>query len=707
MNLDVLPRSTRWGIVLGLTALYWILAWALVPTLGIGILALSVLPVAAAGWFFGPLGGWVSALAGIGLSALFIQLTQGSPWTSVVIQGFLAGCAALLVVGVLAGRLKQSYEAGRQDTLQLRDGLHERELNRRLRESIALAEIARALSETERVGLSTVLQLIIDSARELIPETEQAVIHLLDEERQVLHPRAVSGYEDAAAGQFNFRPREGVAGQVIYSGETIRIDDVHADPRFLVLDNPPTFRSLIVAPVQSGARKLGTISVQSSHVRAFSEDDGRLLSSLGVQAAIAIENVRLLESTQQALKETNALYRINQELIATLDPQELMQDVVELLGQSFGYSYVQIFVVDPFSGDFVMRAGSGEIGRQLYAQGYRLRAGEGIVGYTAETGDPFFTNNADEMVSFVRNPLLPEVKSQLAVPVKIEGRILGLLDVQQTPPGQLTQRDLQLVSAVADQLALALQKVNLYAELQTSLQTEKTMRGQLLLADRLSTMGRLLASVSHELNNPLQAIQNALFLLREEQGLSEQGRQDLDIVLSESERMAALIARLRATYRPAQVEDFQLIQVNEIIEDVYALIATHLRHNQISFEFHPDPSLPRIPGLPDQIRQVVLNLLMNAVEAMTEGGRLSVSTHFLAEEQEVLLLVADTGPGIDPAILLSIFDAFVTNKDYGTGLGLTITYDIINKHRGRIQAGNNPNGGAIFSIWLPAGEEQP
>lgn len=598
----------------------------------------------------------------------------------------------------------RAEQAGRQISILLWNAQQDRELNYRLRESTAMAEIAQALGETERVGLGTVLQLIIDSARELIPEAERAVIHLLDDENERLLPKAVSGYEESVGARFKFRPKVGVAGRVIVSGKAINIADVLTDPRFLQDTTPSAFRSLLVAPVQSGLKTLGTISVQSSQVKAFTEDDSRLLSSLGIQAAIAIENVHLLESTQQSLKETNALYRINQELIATLDPQELMQDVVELLQENFGYSYVQIYVVDPQNGDFAMQAGSGQLGRQLKAQQHRLHPGEGIVGYTAETGASFFTNDVDEVVSFVRNPLLPEVKSQLAVPVKIDGHILGLLDIQQLPPIQLTQRDLNLVSAVADQLALALQKANLYADLQTSLQTEKAMRNQLLLNDRLAAMGRLLASVSHELNNPLQAIQNALFLLREEQGLSTQGRQDLDIVLSESERMAALIARLRATYRPARLEDFQPVQINDVIEDVYALIATHLRHNEITFEFHPDPEVPVIPALSDQLRQVVLNLLMNAVEAMPEGGRLTVTTLYLAEDDEVLLQVSDIGMGIDPGILSNIFDAFVTNKDHGTGLGLTITYDIINKHHGRIQADNNSDCGATFSVWLPARE---
>jgi signal transduction histidine kinase len=597
--------------------------------------------------------------------------------------------------------IERAEQGGQQIALAMWTVQQEADIQKRLRESDALARISRALSETEHVGLSTVLQLIVSSAKELIPATEQAVIHLLDEEQQILTAEAVVGYADNVTNWklIKIRPNEGVAGLVIVSGETINIADIRTDPRFLTVGTPPSYRSLMVAPVQSGERKLGTISVQSSLISAFTQDEKRLLSALGIQATIAIENAHLLESTQQALKESNALYRINQGLIASLEAQELFQDVVELLQKNFGYYCVQIFVADPETGDFVMRAASGEIGRQLKEQGHRLRAGEGIVGYTAETGAPFFTNNVDELVSFVRNPLLPDTKSELAVPVKIEERIVGLLDIQQVPPAHLTQRDIQLVSAVADQLAIALQKAELYTDLQASLQVEKAIRNQMIQSERLSVMGRLLASVSHELNNPLQAIQNALFLLRDEKGISGQGKQDLEIVLSEAERMSELIGRLRATYRAAQMEDFHQAQINNIIEDVYALIATHLRHNEISFEFHPDPELPMIPVLTDQIRQVLLNLLMNAVEAMTTGGRLTVSTQ--ADNDEILLKISDSGPGIDPSILPNIFEPFVTDKARGTGLGLTITYDIILKHRGRIQAENNPQRGATFSVWLP------
>jgi signal transduction histidine kinase/GTP-sensing pleiotropic transcriptional regulator CodY len=596
--------------------------------------------------------------------------------------------------------IRLAEQAGNLVALALWDVQQEIELARRLRESNVLTEIGRALSESERIGLDKVLQMIVESARDLIPGAEKTVIHLIDLEQEALIPRAVTGFSEFSGGQLNMRLGKGVAGQVFATGEVINIADVETDPRFLRDERPARFRSLMVSSIQSGQERLGTISVQSNEPDAFNTEEQKLLAGLGIQAAIAIENARLLENTQQSLKEVNALYQVARGLVASLDTNQLMDDVVKLLHESFGYYHAQVYVVDPETNDLVMQKGSGLIGERLEQNGHRLKAGVGIVGHAAETGEAFVTNNAQDTIFFFPNPLLPNTQSELAVPIKVGGHVLGVLDVQLEPPNRLTERDLQLVRTVADQLTVALQKASLYSDLQESLAQEKSIRSQLVQSERLALVGRLLASVSHELNNPLQAIQNALFLVKDDEGMSPQSRQDLQIVLSETERMAGLIERLRASYRPTQLDEFQPIQINTIVEDVYALLATHMRHKNVAFEFHPDPNLPPVSGLSDQLRQVTLNLLMNGVEAIPSGGLLTVSTQ-TAENKEVFLSVADTGPGIDPILLPRIFDAFVTSKERGTGLGLTITYDIVHRHNGRIEAENNPDGGATFKIWLP------
>jgi signal transduction histidine kinase len=529
----------------------------------------------------------------------------------------------------------------------------------------------------------------------------------VDQDNQSLTPKAISGSlrNEKTIPFLKMSIESGAAGQALRQGITINIADVNNDPRFLKSPVRPLYASLLVSPVQTPGKQLGTISVESEEIQAFSDHEAELLKALGAQAAIAIENTRLLESTRQSLNEVNALYKISQGLAASLETDQLIQDVVTLLQQNFGYYHVQIFLLDPVSGNLVFKRGSGEIGAKLLEQAFSVPIGMGIIGHVAETSTPFFTNNVEEVIFFHPHPLLPNIQSELAVPIKVEGNVVGILDIEHTVPNHLTDEDLHLMTVVADQLAVALQKASLYANLQKSLQQEQTIRSQLLQSERLALVGRLLASVSHELNNPLQAIQNALFLLKEESGISAQGHQDLGIILSETERMAALIERLRSAYRPIRIKDFQPVYLNNLIEDVYALIATHMRHKQIAFEFFPDPELPAISAISDQIRQVVLNLFLNAIEIMKPGGCLTVQTQSLPAQKEILFSVRDTGPGIHPEILPAIFEPFITSKSTGTGLGLTITHDIIQQHHGRIEAENHKAGGAIFNVWLPVDEE--
>jgi signal transduction histidine kinase len=680
----------KWGIVLVLTLIHLALLWVYKKDYA-G--ALSILPVGVAGWFFGSMLGIVTAVVIVFLY-FFILYIYGIPTPAILDSDFILGGFILIFLGGVLGWLSNYY---------YKQAEKDKELKKQLEEADALSEISIALSQAERVGLSNILQLIVDSAKKLIPAAEQAVIHILDEEQKYLFAHAASGFQEAPEKRLQMKVGEGIAGQAIISGETINIIDINSDERFIRSISSSRFRSLLVTPIFSGEQKLGTISIQSPLPNAFTRHEQELLNALGVQAAIAIENANLLETTQQSLRETNALYRINQGLVA-LNTDELLDDVVSLLQKNFGYYHVQVYIIDPKSRDLILQAASGEIGKKMLEQETRLSAGQGIAGYAAETLLPFFTNNVDEVMFFMHHPLLPKTKSEMAVPLKIDEHLFGILDIQQALPKTFTARDLQLVSAIADQLAIALQKAELYQELQNSLQQEKAMQNQLIQNERLAAIGRLLASVSHELNNPLQAIQNALFLLKEEHGISEQGKQDLNIVLAESERMANMIQRLRDTYRPIRAEDFRLTQLNALIEDVYALVAGHLRQNQISFEFFPDPELLPIPALTDQIRQAILNLVINAVEAMPAGGKLTVSTEFIPQTEEALITIIDTGKGIATNIMDNIFEAFNTDKDKGTGLGLTITYDIITKHHGRITAENNAGLGATFRIWLPAKE---
>jgi len=274
-----------------------------------------------------------------------------------------------------------------------------------------------------------------------------------------------------------------------------------------------------------------------------------------------------------------------------------------------------------------------------------------------------------------------------------------VLDIQHQPPNIFDEDDIKLVSAVADQLSVALDKAMLYAELQDALHKEQSTRSQLVQAGKLTALGRIVASVAHELNNPLQAIQNALYLVEMENTLSEQAHEDLEVALTETTRMANLISRLRDTYRPTTAEEFQPESLNKLVAEVHKLLATHLSHNDVSFEFISDSDLPEALMVGDQMKQVILNLCLNAIETMPGGGQLQVKTR--ADEDDILLLVADTGPGIEDGDLPHIFEPFYTTKEGGTGLGLSVTYDIVQKHGGRIEVESKLGKGSIFKVMLP------
>jgi PAS domain S-box-containing protein len=578
---------------------------------------------------------------------------------------------------------------------------------------IRQVERLRALHTIEQailssMDLSMILKLLV---REVVQQLHVDAVDFLlfDPRLEKLNFTSGEGFRTKALQYTSLDIGAGLAGRAARERQTVHIPDLSE-----VKDNPTlsqaisgeTFVAYYAVPLIAKDQLHGVLEIFHRSPLAPDPDWTAFLEALAGQAAISIDNARLLEKTQQSLQETNALYQINQDLAESIEAERLMSKVVELLQKNFNYHYVQIFTADPAAGDFVMRAGSGTIGREMKKRGHRLAAGVGIVGFTADTGLPFFSNNVDDVLFYVKDPLLPNVKSELAVPIKNGDEFLGLLDVHQVPPAFLTERDVHMVTAVADQLAVSLQKAHLYSDLQDALKQEQATRSQLIHSERLAIAGRLLASVSHELNNPLQAIQNALFLLKDEVEISSQGKQDLNIVLAETERMATMLERLRTTYRPLHEEDFRPVQINNLIENVHALMATHLRHHGITYEFHPEANLPDIPGLPDQLQQVILNLFMNAVEAMSSGGCLTVATARSLENRNIILTVKDTGPGIDPEILPSIFEAFVTNKEGGTGLGLAIVYEIVNKHGGHIQAVNDPGGGALFMVDLPCEKQE-
>ncbi|HND50384.1 MAG TPA: GAF domain-containing protein, partial [Anaerolineales bacterium] len=201
------------------------------------------------------------------------------------------------------GEIERAEQAGRQIAIAMWSVQQDIALKKRLKEQETLAQITTTLSQVEHVGLSNVLDLIVHAARELIPEAQQAVIHLMDRGNAYLTPQAVSGYEQTSESGGKMRVGEGAAGLAMSEGKSVYIPSIHTDERFIHLSSQVKYNSLLVTPIISSSQKLGTISIQSEKAFAFSKSAINLLNELGQQAAIAIENTRLYDAAQQELKE--------------------------------------------------------------------------------------------------------------------------------------------------------------------------------------------------------------------------------------------------------------------------------------------------------------------------------------------------------------------------------------------------------------------
>lgn len=230
-----------------------------------------------------------------------------------------------------------------------------------------------------------------------------------------------------------------------------------------------------------------------------------------------------------------------------------------------------------------------------------------------------------------------------------------------------------------------------YRELQDSFE-------QLKRADRLSAIGQLAASLAHEIRNPLASIEGASDILERGPGSEDRRVEFLAIIKKECQRLNRLLTNLLDFARPRQPR-FKPVVLQQVIETVVSLAAHAAETSGIKLQIDVSPDLPAVEGDPEQLQQVVLNLALNAIQAMHDGGRLIVAAR--QEDTACAIRVTDEGSGISEADLEKIFDPFYTTKQGGTGLGLSVAHQIIGQHGGTITVARNPNKGMTFAVLLP------
>ncbi len=336
-----------------------------------------------------------------------------------------------------------------------------------------------------------------------------------------------------------------------------------------------------------------------------------------------------------------------------------------------------------------------------------LRKGDALPIYLQKTGEVVVREEIvkDREVPDLRNVTdeMSRLEAELSIPLMSKGHLIGIMNLNHKFNKEIySHEDIELLSTLANQAAIAVENARLYEDLKKS-------KSYIQRADRLASLGTLTAGLAHEIRNPLVAIKTFTQLLPERLDDEEFRNQFLTIASGEVDRISMLVNELLDFARPSDPR-LEFEDINNILDGMILLISTETKKKHINMIKNYTPNLPPIKIDREQIKQVFLNILLNSIEATLEKGEITVKTRSFEKsggESYIQIEVTDTGRGIPAEHLEDIFTPFFTTKDKGSGLGLSISHQIIQDHRGYMDVESELNKGTSFFINLPLHQEHP
>jgi len=414
-----------------------------------------------------------------------------------------------------------------------------------------------------------------------------------------------------------------------------------------------------------------------------------------------------LEELRNESADLASLYEIAQVLAASTSLRELLDLIIERATSLVGAERGFVVLAEPTGGYAI--AASRQISPEELDSS-REALSSSLLGRVMRDREPVLTNNVQEdgRYELTQSIIMQQIRSVLAVPLTARGELVGAIYVDTRMSERLfDQGDLHLLQAMASQAAMAIRNARLYqdaresnVQLTRALNELRDTQEQLVQAERLAAVGRLAASVAHELRNPLMVMRNALFFLDR---LVSSGREYSADVLKryfakldlEIDRQHKIINDLLyfSRHRPRSVGD---VDLNGLV--IEALVRTAMSES-VEVIKRLDPNLPVIQADGDQLQQVLVNLITNAVQAMREGGTLTINTYCC--DGQAVMDITDTGAGISEENQAKLFEPFFTTKENGIGLGLAVSKSIIDSHAGDITVCSTEGMGTTFTVRLP------
>jgi signal transduction histidine kinase len=422
-------------------------------------------------------------------------------------------------------------------------------------------------------------------------------------------------------------------------------------------------------------------------------------------SAIDVKISELTESNRQLKRKIFDLYtifEISRNINSVLNYQTLVDSfLLTSLGQ-VGASSAALYLPQEARKQCMTLAASKGFADEEIIQG-RVDLEGRLATYLRGMAKPVMVSELSErFTDEAEFSFMDAFQNGLMIPLIIQSKLKGLLALGRKVSGVgFAADDIEFLSILANQFVVALENARLYESEKSALRELKIAQRQLVLTERQAAIGELSAKIAHEVNNPLSIISNYLHLCGKSLDNPPRAEEHLEVARQELTRIARIVRQLLDFHRPLKTEKAP-VDIQELIDDILALVEWQLVERKIDIERLADDNMPKIIGSAEQLKQVFLNLVINARDFMPEGGKLKIliSNH----DRETKIKFVDTGPGIPPEHISRVFEPFFTTKDdaAGTGLGLSVCFGIIKEHGGDIVAGNDPeSGGASFEITLP------
>ncbi len=554
----------------------------------------------------------------------------------------------------------------------------------------ALLEISKAIASG--LYLEDVLRLIVTVTANLM-DSKICSLWILDENDQKLKLKATQSISEEYLRERSLALGEGVVGHVALRNQPIAIANVLKDPLYKEKDlaKKEGLVSMLSVPMCIKDRVIGVINCYTSYPHSFSKNEEEMLSTVANQAAICIENSGLM---------------------GTLDIDEILRLVLEGVTKNIGFDRARLYLVNEKRNALECKMAVGIDEERIKGMALPLDPKESIVARSIFEKQLFVIPDAGKDPRV--NPILKEklnLQSLAVIPLLVKERALGAIAADFVEPDKnITKEALESMMVFAQQAGLAIHNAFMYQELKTfSQQMEEKIQktssdlskteAQLIRSEKLAALGQLAAGIAHEIRNPLTSINILIHSLTQNLPTEDSRWEDLKVIEEEILRINEIVDRFLRFARPAPPLLVKA-EVVPIIEEILQLLRPQIEKQRILVqkEFQ---HLPPILMDREQMKQVILNLLLNGIQAMSKGGHLSLKGHVPEGDHWIKLLIQDSGIGIPQEDLDRLFDPFFSTKEGGVGLGLSIAHRIIDQHHGKIEVDSAPGQGTLFTVWLP------